>query len=179
MTRNTNALDAEQLAEIYQRYGHIVFRVCRDILRQESDAEDATQEVFLKFWRYAEQLRNPHEFLAVLKRIAVSCSIDLLRSRSRRNRYGESWKDLQNVIKDFHEKQADEQMIRSQMISTLFRDVRTDDDTLHMAYLYYFDEMTLEEVASTTGFSRRAVGMKLDRFRELALKYCRNHGIFD
>jgi len=179
MTRGQVLLEADKIADYYQRYGHIVLRVCRDIVRNEDDAYDVLQEVYLKFWRYADRLRKPEEALSVLKRTAVSCAIDFLRSRNRRSRYYEAWRDVEEWLQMHKQQRSEEGLARQQLISVLFDTVRVDKETLQMVYLYYFDELTLEEVAQEMGFSRRSVGMKLDRFREKAMKYCRNHGIMD
>lgn len=170
-------LEARELADIYHKYGHLVLRICREILRQEHDAQDAMHETFLKFWRYAPKLRNREEFVGGLRRTAVSCAIDLLRSRKRQGCYQEAWAELREVVLSEREQHDTQRLFQRDVISLLFRAVKVDESTLQMAYFYYMDEMTLEEVAEATGFSRRSVGMKLERFRAQALKYCRNHDI--
>lgn len=163
--------------DVYQKYGYLVLRICREVLRQEQDAEDAMHETFLKFWRYIDKLQEPREIVAVLKRTAFSCAIDYLRSRDRQGKYREAWIDLKELTHSEQLQNKREQRFNREIVAILFRAVRIDDETLRMAYHYYMDDMTLEEVAQTTGFSRRSVGMKLERFRNNALKYCRNHQI--
>lgn len=169
--------DNLSLADVYERYGYLVKRICRDVLRQEEDAEDAMHETFLKFWRYMDRLHEPREQVAVLRRTALSCAIDTLRARGRRGKYRDAWRDLREVVNAEREETTSEIRLNREIVSILFRAVRVDDATLKMVYLYYMDEMTLEEVAEATGYSRRSVGMKLERFRANALKYCHNHGI--
>lgn len=169
--------DQRKLTEVYRQYGHLVVRICREVLRQQQDAEDAMHETFLKFWRYSDRLQEPREVVAMLRRIALSTAIDLLRARQRQGRYGEAWRDLREVM---HAEKLDESESRRharQLVSMLLQAVRVDRDTIEMTYLYYMDEKTLEEVAELTGYSRRSVGMKLQRFRENAAKYCNMHGI--
>ena len=170
-------MKSSELSELYLQYGHIVLRVCKEILRNESDAQDAMQETFLKFWRYFEKLRNKKELLGNLKRTAVSCSIDLLRSKKRQGKYQEAWFDLRELTNAENAVKKQKEFFDKEIVSLLFRAVRVDQSTLEMAYLYYMEDMTLEEVAAHCKFSRRAVGMKLERFRQQALKYCNNHQI--
>ncbi len=171
------ALDAQELADIYERYGYMVLRVCREVLRDEQEAKDAVQETFLKFWRFADRVREAGEVSGLLRRTALSCAIDALRARQRRGRHREAWLELRALLEEEHSLEEKQERWHKDVIALLFRAVRVDEDTLRMVYLYYLDEMTLEEVAQETGFSRRAVGMKLERFRENAQKYCMNHGI--
>lgn len=170
-------MEAQELAQVYERYGHIVIRICREILRHEQDAQDAKHETFLKFWGYADKLRKRDEVFGSLRRTAISCAIDLLRSRKRRGRYHEAWSELRDVMTSETEQSRRSRAMDREVVALLFRAVRVDQATLEMAYLYYMDDLTLEEVATETGYSRRAVGMKLERFRTQARKYCRNHGI--
>lgn len=170
-------MDVTDLSDLYRQYGSIVLRICRDILRNEQDAQDATQEAFLKFWRFAEQLRNPKEVLSNLRRTAVSCAIDALRARKRQGRYNEAWFELREILQAERESKQQGRFHNREVVSLLLQSVRVDDATLQMAYLYYLDDMTLEEVATHVGFSRRSVSMKLDKFRANALKFCKNHGI--
>ena len=149
----------------------------KKIYYTQQDAEDAMHETFLKFWRYSDRLEEPREVVAMLRRIALSTAIDLLRARQRQGRYGEAWRDLREVLNAEKMDESEKRRNARQLVSMLLQAVRVDDDTIKMAYFYYLDEKTLEEVAQSTGYSRRAVGMKLQRFRENAAKYCHMHGI--
>jgi RNA polymerase sigma factor (sigma-70 family) len=47
--------DQAALAQVYDRYGSLVFGLARRILRDEALAEDVTQEVFLFLWEHPER----------------------------------------------------------------------------------------------------------------------------
>lgn len=76
--------DAKAFAELYDRFFGVLYSVAISILRDESEAEDALQEVFMKVWRnaqrYSPQFGRPVTWLMTLTRNA---SIDRLRSRKR------------------------------------------------------------------------------------------------
>lgn len=172
---NGYPLERMDLATLYHRYGYIVLRICKEILGDSHDAQDAFQDTFLKFERHLTRYPTPHEALAGLRKTALSCSIDLLR---RRQRHEENHPPaLWDLLPDTPVEEAFRRYDDRQIATLLLRQVRADQDTLTMAYLYYLDEMTLEEVASSTGYSRRSVQMKLERFCDLARKFCTRHGI--
>lgn len=170
-------MKAHELSKMYEDYGYIVFRICREILGNDQDAQDAMQDTFLKYWRFASNLRDERGALTTLRRTASSCAIDLLRSRKRSGKYQDSWREFKEMTVNESEEKRLTQMNLREVVQQIFRSLNIDEASLQMAYFYYFDDMTLEEVASTTGYSRRAVGMKLNRFREQALKFCKNHNI--
>jgi RNA polymerase sigma-70 factor, ECF subfamily len=69
--------------EIYIRYRDRVRRTCARILPNPQDAEEATQEAFLRAYQALGRFNGSYQLGAWLTRIAANVSIDLLRSRSR------------------------------------------------------------------------------------------------
>jgi RNA polymerase sigma-70 factor, ECF subfamily len=66
--------------EAYDR----LYSLARRIVTDPSDAEDATQDTFLRAWRELPRLRDPERFEAWLTRMLVHGCYDLLRRRRRR-----------------------------------------------------------------------------------------------
>jgi RNA polymerase sigma-70 factor, ECF subfamily len=60
------------------------FRTAMAILGNESDARDATQEIFLRAWRNLPELREPDQFSAWFGRIVVNTCRTAIRGRRRR-----------------------------------------------------------------------------------------------
>lgn len=83
--------DHEALGALYDRLSPLVFSVALRILRDRSDAEEVTLDVFSQLWRTAKQFRSERggvlTWIAVLAR---SRALDRLRSRSARVRVQES-----------------------------------------------------------------------------------------
>lgn len=63
-----------------------IYRLAYRLLRHPQDAEDATQEVFLKAWRHLPQFRGTAQFTTWLYAIAVHHCLDLSRRRNRDRR---------------------------------------------------------------------------------------------
>jgi len=61
-----------------------VLRVCRSILRDDHLGRDAAQETFLRLWKRIVAGREPERSSAWLRRVAVSTSLDLARTRRAR-----------------------------------------------------------------------------------------------
>lgn len=47
--------DSDALAEVYRQYSGLVFGLARRVLKEQSLAEDVTQEVFVFFWQHPER----------------------------------------------------------------------------------------------------------------------------
>ncbi len=47
--------DEDAVAELYERFGALVYRVARQLLPTQAEAEDAVQEVFIRLWQTADR----------------------------------------------------------------------------------------------------------------------------
>jgi RNA polymerase sigma-70 factor, ECF subfamily len=76
--------DREALADVYARYSHGIYGYIRSIVSDRHEAEDLTQQVFLKLMT-AAQGSNPvrADFSAWLLRVARNTALDSLRRTKR------------------------------------------------------------------------------------------------
>ena len=75
--------DEAAFAVLVRRYGRFVHAVCRRMLRQQADADDATQAVFIVLMRRASSVRNL-EIGSWLHGVAVRVCLKLRASTDRR-----------------------------------------------------------------------------------------------
>src|SRR5450755_3759641 len=95
LVARTLAGDRNAFRALVERHYTAVFRLCRSILHHPEDAEDATQEVFVRVYQALSQFQGRGVFGAWLRRLTVnhclnrtqtaaarassrSCSLDLL-----------------------------------------------------------------------------------------------------
>ena len=71
--------------EIYGRYRDRVYSVCYRMLGRAPEAEEATQETFLRAYQALGRFNGNYYLGAWLSRIAANVCLDLLRARSRTN----------------------------------------------------------------------------------------------
>ena len=73
--------DASAFASLVVRYEKQVFRVVWRLTRGHTDAEDITQEVFLRLWRNPGQLREAGALKGWLMRVASNLVVDRFRAK--------------------------------------------------------------------------------------------------
>jgi len=79
--------DEHALAELYDRYGQMLYAVAYRIVGQRADAEEVVIDAFAQAWREATRFENSRGSVAGwLTTIARSRALDLVRSRARRER---------------------------------------------------------------------------------------------
>lgn len=76
--------DSDAFRALVERHGRAVYRVAHRLTGNASDAEDVVQDTFLKAYRQLGRFESRANFGTWLHRIAVNCSIDLIRARPHR-----------------------------------------------------------------------------------------------
>lgn len=71
--------DPEALGELFRRHKDFVYRVCWSTLRDESAAQDAAQDVFLRLAKQRRKLSANAQFRTWLYRVAANVVRDCLR----------------------------------------------------------------------------------------------------
>ncbi len=160
----TEALDVGALC---RRYAPMVLRRCRWMLRDEGEAMDACQDVFVRVMERRERLNGQYPS-SLLFRMATNVCLNRIRDRRRRpegHAIGAS-EDASSLLEQIA--CAGEPMGQSNarlLLDRLFG--RHPESSRTMAVLHYVDGMTLEDVAAETGMSVSGVRKRLQRLRKM------------
>ncbi len=76
--------DSDAFRLLVERHSRTIFRLAYRMVGNEPDADDVVQETFLRAYRRLDRFEARANFGTWLYRIAVNCSLDLLRQRPRR-----------------------------------------------------------------------------------------------
>lgn len=147
----------------YRRYGPMVVRRCRQLLRDEDKAMEAAQDVFVKLLRKHESLTESSPS-GLLLRTATNTCLNIIRSEKRHPEDLDD--DLLHRIAGSSEPEAG---IMSRLrLDRIFR--YEQPSTRTMAVLHYVDGLTLEEVADEVGLSVSGVRKRLRTLRTRAVE---------
>ena len=147
--------EADAFGELYERYVQTIFRFVYVRLDDRRDAEDLTEEVFLRVWQSLPNYREQGvPFLAFLFRIARNAVIDFYRS-SKSSAHQESIED--NPLQDLRSDPG-EQAITNLEHQELRRILDTMREDYRMVLvLRFLSELSPEETAQVMGRSTGAV----------------------
>jgi RNA polymerase sigma-70 factor (ECF subfamily) len=85
LMRGVRQHDQQALATLYTRYGNMVYGLALHILKHQAQAEETTQDVFLKVWNKAAQWNPDRARLSTwLLAMTRNTAIDRLRHEHRR-----------------------------------------------------------------------------------------------
>lgn len=151
--RNTSEWPAGDIETLISQYGDMLFRLCLIMLKNESDAEDAIQETYIKYFQKAPLFDSKEHQKAWLIRVATNKCRDMLRFRVRHPQIDDE--DISKFIPDSSDSGILEALT---MVPEKFRLVLT---------LYYIEEYRIEDIANIIGRSSSAVKMRLQKGRKL------------
>jgi RNA polymerase sigma factor (sigma-70 family) len=158
----------EVLEDLVRQHSRLVYRIAYAALRSHHDAEDATQETFLRVLRYSRKLdtvENPKTWLA---RIAWRVAIDRSQQRGRKREIPIEDPERPLAEVPSSDPLADETMHDSQVSAQLERLITALPKKLREPLiLSAAEEMSPREVAATLGINEAAVRSRVFRARQI------------
>jgi RNA polymerase sigma-70 factor, ECF subfamily len=163
--------DEEAVAELYDRFGTLVFKVARQFLPTRAEAEDAVQEIFVRLWRTADRYDPRRAKLVTwVMLIARRHLIDRIRRNSVRPDTTNIDGDLTSSGGDFD---PDRRPLEAERNSALLKRIAELPDlqreVIERAYLqgYTLREVS-EQLDAPLGTVKSALSRGLMRLRERA-----------
>ncbi|MDD9935578.1 MAG: sigma-70 family RNA polymerase sigma factor [Myxococcales bacterium] len=142
----------------YQRYGPMVLRRCRVLLREEQKAEDAMHDVFVRLLSRSQDLA-PTGLSSLLYRMATQVCLNRMRSERRHPEHPGDALLLHIAAQDDTEGATGAR----ELLARLFGAEPVSSRVI--AVLHLHDGMTLAEVAEATGMSVSGVRKRLRSMR--------------
>ena len=136
----------------------MVLRRCRRVLRDEQEAVDAMQDVFVRLLVHQDRLADTAPS-SLLYRIATHVCLNRLRTKRRRPEDADQ--DLMMRIADTAAEE--ERALSRGLLGRIFAGEK--ESTQVIAVLHLLDRMTLEEVAAEVGMSVSGVRKRLRTLR--------------
>lgn len=173
---------ADLLEELVRQYSRLVYRIAYAALRSHHDAEDATQETFLRVLRYGHKLAAVQDPKTWLARIAWRVAVDLSKQRGRKREIPLEDPDQPCAELPSRDAPADEAMHGAEVDALLERFIGLLPEKLREPLiLSALQEMSPPEVAATLGIKETAVRSRVFRARQilrekLAERLRRNRG---
>lgn len=158
--------DRLALEALVRRYQNYVFRLCTLVMHHEQDAEDMTQETFIRACRALPryEIREGVSFEAWLYRIAVNCC----RSRMRRKWYQSlPWPEPAPEMVAEPEEQPERRMEQQEWRHEILEAVQTLDDKHRLVVvLRYYAGLSNEEIADALDVPSGTVRSRLHTARQ-------------
>ena len=154
------------------RYGQQVFVLVDRIVSCQEDAEELTQDVFLKAFQQLSSFKAESSFSTWIYRIATNVAISAVRKKK-----SDTIRLDESVFLNLSESQVDEALgdeseEQLQRLQRAMEQLEADERAL--ITLYYMEERPLTEVAFILGMTEGNAKVKLHRIRKKLYIFIKN-----
>lgn len=157
---------SESFNEVMRHYLPMVYRIAFTRLGNAADAEDAAQDVFVRYFKADKTFETEEHRRAFLIRCAVNRANSCAKSaHSKHTAHTDALENLPDEPKtgDTTADAALKAELRREVLAAVMRlapDYRT------AVYLFYFEDMSISQIAAATGSRENTVKSRLSRARE-------------
>lgn len=164
LARQGDSKAFQELLQIYQRY---IFKIILSFVKNVEESENLYQEVCIKIYRSIADYRSEN-FKGWISKIASNTALDYLRMKKSRPQEVsfEEWEEPQAPDSDpSHRMLAEE---RAEAIHALINQL--PDHYREVIDLYYFKEVSREQIAIICGIPIRSVDTRIYRAKKILRK---------
>lgn len=160
--------DTTAQEKLYLEYAKPVYYLALKLLKNKEEAEDITQDVFIQAFQKLSELQSPEAFPSWLNRIAANKCTDVFRKRMRQTdsneealvglHFSEETDPLLIPEKSFDNAETARMIV--EIIDNL------PDPQRICVYYYYYEQMTVAQIAENLGTNENTVKTRLSLARE-------------
>lgn len=165
---------SESFDEVMRHYTPMVYRIAFTRLGNAADAEDVSQDVFVRYFRADKTYESEEHRKAWLLHCAVNCTNSA--AGSAWNRHRSDAPDLEQLADTLqNESSVEETAERKETREGVLKAVMELPAKYRtVIYLFYFEDMPTARIAEVTEIRESTVRSQLSRARELLKKKLRN-----
>ncbi len=148
----------------------MVYNVVLSFLQNTEDAEDITQEVFIEVYRSINKFKGNSSISTWIYRISVNKSLDFLRKKKRKKRFGiisslftneDKNKEIIQIANFEHPGVLIEQKENAKLLFRLIDDLKDKQKTAFI--LFHIEDLNQKQIAEIMGISSKAVELLIRR----------------
>jgi RNA polymerase sigma factor (sigma-70 family) len=163
--------DEAAFTTLVERHGPLVRGVCRRLLPDDNDIDDAFQATFLVLARKARTLRRPQSLVCWLHGVAQRIALNQRKSAARRDKHEKGAAAMARVATEDFEPEPDLRPLLDEELRALADKYRVP------LLLCYLEGKTNEQAAQELGWPAGTVSGRLARARELLRTRLARRGI--
>lgn len=151
----------ERLEQIFRDYYQLIYRVAFSQVKNHADAEDITQEVFLKIIRHDMRYQSMEHERAWIVRVTINLCRDLLKSK---------WHKTSVSMEEVSEAQRGScENFTGIQDDMMWAVLQLPEKYRNCLYLFYYEDYSIKEIAQSLEMPENTVKTNLKRGRQ-ALK---------
>ncbi len=157
--------DANAFTVLVDRYKDLVFTLALRMLKNREEAEEVAQDTFVKAYKSLDRFKGDSKFSTWIYRVAYNSCLDRIKKNKKYiNNVEINEFTAHQVITIDNALDAMETREREASIKKSIDLLPSEDGFL--LTLYYFDDLSLDEISKIVGISANTIKVKLFRCRK-------------
>lgn len=162
-----------RVSQLFEEYHERVYRIILRLIGNPADAEELTQETFIKVYRHLSSLKQPEKASSWVYRIATNAALDHVRQRSFKESRNQLRLDDARVDLPDQGTSAPVEIERNETANCVRRFAEhLPDQYRAVLVLHELEGLSLKEVAEATESSLAATKVRLHRARKKFAALC-------
>lgn len=162
--------EKQAFAQFIDLFQDRLYTVCFSILKNNGDAQEATQDTFIKAFKAIHSFESNAKLSTWLYKIAYRTSLDYLRKRKGTMSIDEVKQGL--IPHEFNKENIEQKELKknlSQAIELL------KEEEAGLIRMFYLEEMSIKELQEITGLNKSNIKVKLFRARKKLSEIIKDH----
>lgn len=147
--------DDKLIEEVVYTYSDMVYRIALNILCNPEDANDIMQDVFLRLIRSKNKIKSREHIKHWLIKVTINCS---------KSKVTESYKRHTVPISEISESSVS---CKTEIDETIAIVMKLPEKYKVPIHLYYYQQLTVDEIAEILGITKSGVRSRLSRGRKM------------
>ncbi len=162
LIENTLQGDMHAFEKLVIKYKSLIYTLVFRIVNNNEDAEEVSQDVFIKAYKNLESFNFKSKFATWIYRIAYNEAINKLKSGKKFSSYLEIKENLHEIPEV--ETDRYENIDKSYYVDIAMQNL--SESERFIVTLFYYEDLSIKEIANITDFSIANIKVKLLRARQ-------------
>lgn len=157
--------DTNAFSVLVDRYKDLVFTLALRMLKNREEAEEVAQDTFIKTYKSLDKFKGDSKFSTWIYRVAYNTCLDRIKKNKKylndveiNELTAHQVKTIDNALDRIEAKE------RKEAIQQCIEQLSSEDSFL--LTLYYFDDLSLDEISKIVGITANSIKVKLFRCRK-------------
>ena len=156
--------DAKAFQELVEKHKSMVFNTCMGFVHNKENAEDITQDIFVKIWLSIDKYKGEAKFSTWLYRITVNYSLNFIRKNKKSKLFASIDSSETPEIKNISEDDAEKLILRQESAKKLKNALNSIAKRQRVAFiLNKYENLSYKEISEIMEISLSSVESLIHR----------------
>ncbi|WP_353778156.1 sigma-70 family RNA polymerase sigma factor [Winogradskyella sp. 3972H.M.0a.05] len=166
--------DSQAFAMLVNRYKDLVFSLALRMLKHREEAEEVSQDTFIKIYKSLNKFKGDSKFSTWVYKVTYNTCLDRIKKLKRTQSTQQIDEFTEHQIKTLDSAlDRIEAKERKEALRKCIERLPSEDSFL--VTLFYFEELSLEEISEIVGLTPNNVKVKLHRSRKKLLRIVKEY----